>query len=1155
MFGRVVRSGLLALLMALALGSLPLLAQEITGTISGTVTDPSGAVIPAATVTVTQTATQAVNATTTTSAGVFFFTSLPIGDYDLAVSKEGFKQYYRTGIHLDVNQKLAFNLTLDVGAVTQRVTVSGEVPPVETSTAMVGNLVGATQTQALPLNGRAFNQLVDLVPGVAPDAGRVGGGVGLSSDTAMSVNGAQSNSNVFLVDGAYNEDNGSNANLLVTPSIDSLAEFSILRNNYSAEFGGGTGAIINVITKSGSQTFHGDLFDFVRNDALDSADFFLNATGGKKSELRLNNFGGTIGGPFWIPGHYNQNKTKDFFFVSQEFRREVRGNVATEDVPSTRQRQGILDPNCLVTPGSCAVQPADPFEVPLSGEANVDSTQFDPNATAILARVPPPNANFEVNGFNWIASQPTVTNVNTATYRWDHNVGEKARVMLRYIGMTQALNGINAANGLWGDDSFPSVNSDWKWVGRNAVLHITNTPSPRLVNDFEAAYSHNHITFVTGRTSDPTLASRAGFTYTELFPETSGSFPTVYSVEAFGSVSGALIAHQAPFFNKTDNYMFKDSLALTFGKHNLKVGGSLLLLAKMEPANGGGNYDAGELTSNTFQDLLLGNLTGYREEETLNNVRGRYKNVAFYAQDDYKVSRDLTLNLGLRWQYLSPIRAANKNISNFDPALYDPSQCPPSAFSGGLVDPTMCNLLNGIITPKSPGGVDPALVRRHINEWEPRIGVAWVPFSGNDKFVVRSGFGIYHGRDAGSQTSALGQFPPFDHVATLYNISLNQLAPGQLSPFNPDTPQPPVELSALDLNYLSPKSYQYSLGVQWELAPKTTLEVNYVGSRQIFLGRNRDLNQVAPQYQLPIFWGAQSAQAPPDIVPITDPNSVRPDLGYSIINLNERAGASRYNSLQVFVNHRVDRIGVQLQAAYTFSRNVSDANNQDSEGHARPVQDAYHPEADKGVAAQNQPHSFVLNYVWGLPFFKDAKGFKGVTLSGWQLVGITTFRTGLPMTVCEDRDIDGTLSEACQRPDLIANPKLPKGQRTMDRFFNTSAFVLQPLGTFGNSGINNMTGPGINNWDFSIFKDFKIPWFGKGANSLGAESANLQFRAEFFNLFNHTQFGGVSTSFVPQVDANGVPIVGQTADPTSSFGTVTSSWPAREIQFALKFIF
>jgi hypothetical protein len=403
-----------------------------------------------------ETATQAARATTTTSAGLFVFTSLPIGDYVLTVTAQGFKQYDRKGIHLDVNQKLSMNVTLELGPVTQKITVTGEAPAVETSTALVSNLVGEAQTLALPLNGRSFNQLVDLVPGVAPDKGRVAGGVGLDSDTSMSVNGNQSNSNVFPVDGAYNEENGSNGNLLVTPSVDSLAEFSILRNNYSAAFGGGTGAIINVITKSGAQAFHGNLFEFARNDKLDAADFFLNATGGQKSELRLNNFGGTIGGPFWIPGHYNQDRTKDFFFVSQEFRREVRGNVATDSVPSARQRQGILDPSCSVTSGACTVLPADPFEVPLSGQANVDPSLINPNSIAILSRVPTPNANFAVNGFNWIASEPTVKNVNDSTYRWDHYVGEIARVMLRYIGMTQDINGANAVNGLWGTTAFPA---------------------------------------------------------------------------------------------------------------------------------------------------------------------------------------------------------------------------------------------------------------------------------------------------------------------------------------------------------------------------------------------------------------------------------------------------------------------------------------------------------------------------------------------------------------------------------------------------------------------------------------------------------------------------------------------------------------------------
>ncbi len=1130
---------LVGTVLAACLVPMCLLSQEITGTISGTVTDSSGAVIPNASVTVTNLNTKAARNTTTTSAGVFFFTSLPIGDYELKVTKEGFRQHQRSGIHLDVNAKLSFNITLEVGAVTQAITITGEAPAIETSTGTVANLVGSEQTQALPLNGRAFNQLLDLVPGVAPDMGMVGGGVGLFSDTAVSVNGNQSNSNTFLVDGVYNEDNGSNANLLVTPSVDSLAEFNVLRNNYSAEFGGGTGGIVNIITKSGSQTFHGDLFDFLRNDALDSANFFENVAGLKKSKLRLNNFGGTIGGPFWIPGRYNQEKTKDFFFVSTEFRREIRGNVAHDTVPSSRQRQGILDPGCASTPQPpCTVQPADPFEDPLSGEANVDPALIDPNGAALLARYPLPNANFDVNGFNFIANEPTVTNVDQDTYRWDHYVGEKARVMVRYMRMSQSLNGINGQ--LWGDDNFPSVNSDWKWVGRNAVLHITNTLSPRLVNDFEFGYSHNHITFQTGGNSDKTLASRSGFTYTELFPETSGSFPTMWGVESFGAM-----VHTAPFFNKTDNWLFKDDLAFTFGKHNVKAGTSILLLRKTEPANGGDDENAGTLQFDTFSDLLLGNLLNYTEEQTLNPVRGRYKNVAFYGQDDYKVSRSLTLNLGLRYQYLSPIRSANNNIANFDPGLYDPTKCQAAAFTGGLIDPTLCDLTNGIITP-STSGIDKALVRRHLNQWEPRVGLAWLPFAGNERFVVRGGVGIYHGRDAGSQTSALGRQPPFDRVASisLNNLTFSQLAPGQLSPFNPDLPQPPVELSALDIAYFSPESYQYSLGFQWEFMPKTTMEVDYVGSHQIHLGRNRDINQPAPQFQGGIYNGD-----------VPDANQVRPLLGYSIINLNERAGDSRYNALQVFVNHRVDRFGLQLQAAYTASRSIANANNTDSEGHSNPMQDAYHPELNKAVADQNLPHSLVFNYIWSLPFFKNTKGWKGVALDGWEFVGITGFRTGLPLTVCEDREIDGTLSEACQRPNLIANPRLSKSARSIDRFFNTDAYVLQQPGTFGSASRNVFTGPGFNNWNFSIFKNFRVPWFGKGSSSLASEAANLQFRAEFFNFFNHTMFSDVNTSFVPQTDKKGNLLVGQPADPSSGFGAVTGARAPREIQFALKFIF
>jgi outer membrane receptor protein involved in Fe transport len=1119
-------------LLAMTLFPARSVAQEITASISGMVTDPSGGVVPDATVKVMNINTGAQRTTATTQAGVFFFIRLPIGDYRLSVEKTGFKKQEQTGIHLDVNDKLNLNITLEVGAVTQSVTVTGEAALLSTQTAEVSNLVGANQTQALPLNGRAFNQLVDLVPGVAPDNGRVGGGVGLDSDTAASVNGAQSNQNIFLVDGVYNEDNGSAANLLVTPSVDSLAEFKILRNNYSAEFGSGSGAIVNIVTKSGTQQFHGDLYEFVRNDKFDAADFFLNATGSQKSELRLNDFGGTIGGPFWL-GNYNKDKTKDFFFASVEVRREVRGNVITDNVPSARQRQGLIDPTCASTPAPCTPQAADPFEVPISGEANVDPASIDPNGAAILERYPSPNANYDVNGFNFIVSSPTVTNVHQETYKWDHYIGQKATVMVRWMNMTQALNGIN--NQLWGDDSFPSVNSDWKWLGSNAAMHITYSFSPSVVNDFQFGYSHNFISFLTGATSDKTLASRAGFTYTELFPETSGSFPSMFGVENFGAIS-----HTAPFFNKTNNFQIKDDVAMTFGKHNVRVGFSALAFAKLEPANGGDDETAGTVDFNTFQDLLLGNILDYSEQQGQNFVPDRARNAAIYVQDDYKATSNLTLNLGLRWQYLGQIHSAVNNIANFLPSRYDPAACPASAFNAdGLIDPTQCNTLNGIITPQN--FPNRSLLQNHRMDFEPRIGIAWVPGGFSSKLVIRSGFGMFHGRDAISQTSSLGQQPPFDLYPTLNNLTFSQLAPGQLSPFDPNLPQPPVTISALDPVYNNPLSYQYSLGVQYEFPSRTTLEVDYVGSHQIHLGQNRDINQIPAQYQLGVFDGS---------VPI--PDAVRPYRGFSVINMNERVGVSSYNSLQVFLNHRMQK-GVQFQLAYTYSRNISNTINQDTEGRNTPVQDAYNPQLDRGLTNQDTPHSLVFNYIWEMPFYKSGAGWQGKVLGGWEVVGISTFRSGTPFTACEDQDIAGILDgNICQRPNLVGRAILSKGQRTLGQYFNTSAFVLQAPGTFGNAARNNLRGPGIVGSDFSLFKNTKIPWFGQKA---GAEGANLQFRAEFFNVFNHTQFNSVDNTFVAQTDANGDPIVGSTSDPGSSFGTVNGDRGPREIQLALKLIF
>jgi outer membrane receptor protein involved in Fe transport len=1100
-------------------------AQETTGNISGVVTDPSEAAIAGATVKVTNTGTGAVRTTQTTEAGVFFVNNLPVGSYKLTVEAAGFKTYEATRISLNVNDRLNFPVRMQVGELVDRVEVLAAAVQLQTESGEVSNLVGERQTQAMPLNGRVYSQLVELVPGVVSENGRVGGGTGISSETNVSINGNQTNSNLWLLDGQNNMDIGSNAQNVVTPPLDALEEFKVLRNNFSAEFGNVTGGVINVVTKQGTQSFHGSAYEYLRNDKLDAADFFLNSSGGEKSELRFNNFGYTLGGPFWIPGLYNTSKTKDFFFASYEGRREVRGNVATDNVPSLRQRQGILDPTCESTSGPCTVQAADATEMPLTGEGNVAVSQIDPNAKAILERYPLPNASYASGGFNYITSANINTVDNVQLYRWDHNFSEKAMLMVRIIGETQTQNGINGQ--LWGDDNFPSVNSDWKFSAKNAVAKLTNLLTPRLVNEFQVGYTNNFIQFKTGATSDTTLASRSGFTYTELFGETSGAFPTFNGADGFGS-----IVHTAPFVNREALMQFKDDVAYTFGSHNLKVGTAIGRSRKREPANGGGNNTAGSISVDNFEGLLLGNLSNYTEEQTQNDVHDRWNDLAFYVQDTWKVTPSLTLDLGLRWQYMGQVYSAKDNIANFFPDRYNASGCSAAAFVDGLVDPTLCDTVNGIVTNSSSNIPSRALVRNHKNDWEPRVGIAWSILPSH-KLVVRSGGGFFHGRDAISQTSALGQLPPNDRTVSMDNVTFSELAA-----FNPNTPQAPLLLHGLDPIYYHPLSYQYSAGLQYQLGPSTVVEANYIGSHQIHQGRNRDLNQVPEAYRLATYENA------------IDSNLYRPYLGYSNIIINGRDATSRYNSLQLFASHRFTS-GLEFQVAYTHAKLMSDGINRDSEGLASPVQDIYNLASEKALGNQDQPHSLTINYMYELPFFKNSSnGLAKQVLGGWEVAGIFAARSGLPSTVCVDRDIAGLGGGGliCERVNVVSSTALDASQRSVLRYFNTDAFVMQAPGTFGSSARNNVRGPGVNNWDFSVFKNFQLPGFG---SRTGDRAPKLQFRGEFFNVLNHTQFGGIDTTFVAASDAQ----AGDKSSASSSFGAVSGARAPREIQVALKLIF
>ncbi len=1085
------------------------MSQESTGTISGSVTDPSGASVPRAAITVTNIQTGVVRHETSNSGGNFVVTNLPVGNYRLSAEAPGFKKFEATQIRLDVNDRLTIPARLEIGGSTETVSVNESGAQLQTQSADLSDLIGARQTQALPLNGRVFSQLVMLVPGVVSENGTIGNGVGINSDTTVSINGNQSNSNLWLLDGQNNMDVGSNAQNVVTPPLDALEEFKVLRSNYSAEFGGGTGGVVNVVTKQGTRDFHGTVYEYFRNDKLDANDFFLNQQGQPRNELRFNNFGYTLGGPFWIPGVYNKDKTKDFFFASYEGRRNVTGNTAQDNVPDQAERSGDLS---------------------TLGEPNVPPSQIDPNALAILARYPIPNA---TGAYNFVASLPTGTVDNVQLYRWDHNINDKAMLMARVMTEGQSLANIN--NQLWADDNFPSVSSDWTFSALNSMVKLTNILTPTLVNEFQFGYTNNFIQFRTSSKSDPVLASRAGFSYSELFPETSGSFPTVNGVDGFGTIE-----HQAPFTNREAVLTWQDSLSWTIGNHSVKTGFSIGRGRKREPANGGVDDTAGIMSFNSFHDLLTGSLAQYQEEETLNPVYDRWHDYAIYLQDTWKATSHLTLDFGLRWQYLGQTFSAHNNIANFYSSRYDPSQCSAAAFSSaGLIDPTLCNTLNGIVTPQSSGIPGPALVKNHPNDWEPRGGIAWSPGIFHDKLVYRMGAGIFHGRDAISQTSALGQLPPFDRTATLTGVSISSLAP-----FNPLAPQPPIALQTLEPNYDNPLSYQYSAGIQYSLSSNTLLGVGYAGSHQIHQGLNVDINQVPTADLLSVYEYENSG----GFLGI-NPDTVRPYLGYSHIYVNSREAVTRYNSLQTSLERRLAR-GLQLQLSYTFSHLISDGPNQDTEGHGRPVQNAYDIPAEKSFGTQDQPHSLSVNAVWEIPAFANSGNRLLKTgLGGWQLNGIYSLRSGLPQTVCLDHDVVGLASgtDICERADVLSNPNLDRGQRSVTEFFDIAAFQLQAPGTFGNSGRNNVRGPGINNFDLSLFKDFSLPHI-KGLG--GSENPRLQFRTEFFNAFNHTQFASINTTFVPSQD-----VAGSGSSSNSPFGTVSSTRTPRQIQFALKFLF
>jgi hypothetical protein len=1120
-------------------------AQTSTvGSISGSVRDPQGAAIPKTEVTIAEETTGQTRTVRTDDDGEYSAQSLPVGRYSVSASPQGFKKTVATGVEVHVGDNLTVDLKLEVGAVTETVTVTDAARLVETESGKVSSLVSEKQVTELPLNGRNYAALVTLVPGLsAPNEGGAFGtrGTGLDSHVDVSVNGNQSNANMWTVDGVNNMDVGSNATLLVFPSIDSIAEFRVERNSFSAEYGQAQGAVINLITKGGGNEFHGTLFEFFRNDKLNANDWFANRSGNygpnspevrlglkqagdeitPRGQLRYNNFGGNFNGPIV--------KNRVFFFWSEEWRRERRGTPLTARVPTAQERigdfSGTLTGPVPRDPLTCQRNPANGLLVrdvngqpigcrPFLGN-RIPQNRLSPAGLALMNIFPLPNNAADPTGTNWISAPLQPVDTRQDLIRGDITITDKMNLMVRYINETWVHG--QAAGNFWGDTPFPTLASDWEQPSHSFAIKLTNTLSSTAVNEFQFSRAGNDI-FVTTNASSTALNENIASTFPTVFSRVQDTgLPTV----GWGAGGYPTLWHQAPWDNHQDLFIWKDDFSKVFGAHNTKFGVLFSHNIKNEKPNGGsGLYTIqsdGGRTNNPIAELLLRDLPilEYTEFENQGTTLGRWHDFEFYGTDTWKARPNLTLTFGVRYSLFPPAYADDNRITNWIP----------ERFNGRT-------LSTGFVQADQAGDLPRALVNTYKGGIQPRIGLAW-DINGNGKTAMRLGFGRYMSRsNVIASLLRLSNNPPWNTVVDSgWNPDAVSLADcpscRSLDTINPGLRNSAAGLggiNSVDPNFKPPESWQWNLTVSREVMKNTVAEVSYVGNHGLHLWRliNGNYNQVLPQFRSLVANGGDLA-AHPEWRRFGFANGVTRD---------ESTGDSNYHGLQVWIDRRfTDRLA--FQTAYTWSHTIS---NVPTQSYISQTTDVFNYDLDRGDADLDRRHSLVFNVVYALPAF-DRWGWVGnQILGGWQLNGIASFYSGTPLNIFSGVDTAGLGGAGSQRPDLVSGANIYLDGNDPLAIINPAAFRIPRQGTIGSLGRGSVRGPGIRNVDFSLAKNWKIQ-----------ERLNLQFRAEMFNVFNFVNFrahnlsvagGGIENNF-----SNG------------GFGRANSTRGPREIQFGLKLNF
>ncbi|MBK7705253.1 MAG: TonB-dependent receptor [Acidobacteria bacterium] len=1181
------------------------IAQEITGTIVGSVRDSNGAAVVGANVTISdaQKNNLTVRTVTTDSDGQYTVPNLSPGVYSITVEAANFKKSVKTGVKLDVGQRFTTEITLEAGRIDEVVTVEADPVQVDLQSATSGTVISGDQVRELSINNRNFTQLVTLAPGVSNDlSDQVYQGTtspdGAANIVQISVNGARSSQNTFTVDGADITDRGSNLTIQAYPSVDSIGEFRVLRSLYPAESGRSGGGQVNVVTRSGTSKYRGSMFEFIRNEAFNANDWVTNQNPGlattlgrdsngkvKRRPFRYNNYGWTFGGPLFFLRFGEKDPSESmfermdrtFFFFSQEFRQDKRFPTLNSTVPTNQLKQGIFTvPICLTAVGSSCTAAGSavlPAGTPLSTlrPINPVAAQY---LQYIYNALPEPTI---AGTFNLNFPTENIAKFRQEVLKIDHSVNDKWSMYYRFqndkIPTTEANALFSSGSGLPGV-STTSTNSP----GRTHTFQTTYAVSPNVI--FEGRYTFGYGAIISENIGTLAL-SRSPITPPLAYTNQRDRAPTI-SGNGFSALQS---------FGPYDNFSWKSNIAgsLTWivSNHTFKFGAVYSKYRKNENALAGNNEGifsgfntpgatanvtatGGNTTQQLWANFLMGTNVSFTQASFDYTADLRQKAFEGYAQDEWRVFRNLTVYAGVRYSFFGSPWDRNGRLTNFVPQLWKASDAPLVTGAGARVVGTG-NFCNGMIVNSqnivpfsncnptiSPWGK--FIMNVSKTDFAPRFGLAWDPF-GKGMTSIRAGYGIYHEQVLnGMLLQMIGLNPPFQQTCTVTGVRLDNPVPGGCAVASTTTV---ASVRSIDPDWQTPYMQHWSLDFQHQLMKNLVVTAGYFGSKGTNLIGSFEKNLIEPGKAIALgptgcAVGASTTPTAPcqlagqaffSSAASAILDQIRPYRGYRAITAVEPRYNSNYHSLQATVTKRFTGAS-QINASYTWSKNLTDNQNDRS---ASP-QNTYNIAADRARAALDRRHILSINYIYELPWFDKQQGFVGKVLGGWQLSGIITYNTGLPFTPTVSGFDPAGLGlipppTTVARPNMLCDPN-EGAPRTPQQWFNTACFQFTPTsndGSFqnivGSGGRGTVFGPSTKRIDFTLTKNLTF-----------GERYRVQLRAEAFNILNTVNFRGLSVGTWTRATApvaNG----GTCVSGCSTFGQALTVRDPRVLQFGAKFSF